>query len=82
MLDTIKLDHKKLQEFTKRSHGLLEAIAELNLDFKELCDDVATETSLDKGTVSKYLKARYKAATKEATELGELFQHLDATIDG
>lgn len=80
MLD-IKIDHKKLQEFTKRAHNLLESSAEITLDFKELCDEANKTTGIEKKNLSKYFKSRYKVSTKEATELGELFAHLDSVVD-
>ena len=74
------IDSKVFIGYTQESHTLLDQISELGKDFKELIDTVAETTGLEKKYVSKYLKARYKYATKEASELGDLFVALDGVV--
>lgn len=77
---TATIDTKVFTHYTKESHDILEQISELNKDFKELIITIAETTHLDKGVVSKYMKARHKEATKEAKALGDVFDTLDSIL--
>lgn len=76
----VTIESKVFTGYTQESHKLLEQISELGKDFKELVTTVSESTGLDKKYVSKYMKARYKYATKEASELGNLFDALDGVV--
>jgi hypothetical protein len=69
------------QGYIEEAFDHLDAAAEAQELFKEVVETVAETTGLKKAIVSKYLKARHAAATKQTKELGELFTALDdATI--
>jgi predicted solute-binding protein len=74
------IDSKVFTGYTQESYELLDKVSELNKDFKELVETVAETTGLEKKIVSKYLKARYKEQTKDASELGIVFDKLDEIL--
>jgi hypothetical protein len=70
-----------LREYLKQSYEILTELDNLKEQFKGHVETVAAETTLKKGVVSKYLKARYKQATKVEKELGQVFDQLDSIAD-
>lgn len=79
---SVTINSEVFMNYTQESYRILEAVSELNKDFKELVEAVSLDTKLEKKDVSKYLKARYKLATKEPKQQGELFESLDALLEG
>lgn len=78
---SVTIDGKVFVGFTKRSHEILDQIAELQKDFKELVEEVVEETKLEKKHVGKYFKARFKFETKKPKAEGEIFEILDNIAD-
>lgn len=79
---SVTIDSKVFMEYSKEAHDILEAISELNKDFKELVGGLSVTTKLEKKDISKYFKAKFKEATKEPKIQGELFESLDAILEG
>lgn len=76
------IDAQVFQGYSQESYGILRKIEILNEDFKLLVETVAENTNLEKKNVSKYLKARFKEATKEPKAQAELFEALDNVLEG
>lgn len=74
---TATIDQELFQGYLKEAYEHLTAIEEATEMFKEVVETVAENTGIKKNKVSKYLKQRFEAKTKETKELGELFQNLD-----
>lgn len=79
---SVTIDSKVFAGYTQESYKLLSDIADKNTEFKYLVETVAETTKLDKKAVSSYLKARYKESTKEPKKQAELFESLDAILEG
>ena len=77
---SVTINSEVFTGYTQESYRILDEIAELNKDFKELVETVAENTNLEKKDVSKYLKARFKESTKEPKQQGELFEALDNVL--
>jgi predicted solute-binding protein len=60
----------------------LNAAESYKTEFKEMITAASEKTGLPKKVLSKYFKARFKEATKEAAEEGEVFAALDRVLDG
>ena len=80
-IDNVVVDTEKFRQYNQEGQRLLEEIEELQTQFKELVEVVAKETKLKKPAVSGFLKARYKAKTKEAVRKGTLYDVLDGALD-
>jgi hypothetical protein len=78
----VNIDSEVFKGYTQESYGILRKIQILNEDFKLLVETVAETTLLEKKDVSKYLKARFKEATKEPAQQGLLFDALDSVLEG
>lgn len=80
--NNIDIDTKVFQGYTEESYGILKRQEIDKESFKLLVETVSETTKLPKKYVSKYLKARFAAATKEPKALGELFEQIDNAVDG
>lgn len=74
---TATINQELFQGYLKEAYEYLTEIANATELFKEVVETVAENTGLKKNKVSKYIKQRFEAKTKETKELGELFQNLD-----
>ena len=74
---TVTINSELFQGYLEEAFDHLGTIEEAQGFFKEVVETVAENTKLEKKVVSKYLKQRHAAKTKETKELGELFQNLD-----
>lgn len=78
----VTIDSEVFKGYTQESYGILRKIEILNEDFKLLVETVSETTKLEKKHVSKYLKARFKEATKEPKAQAEMFEALDNVLEG
>jgi predicted solute-binding protein len=72
-----------LDDFIGFNQEAMEALGQeeaAKQQFKDIVAEAAGKTGMKKGKISKYFRARFAAKTKEATELGELFEKLDEAI--
>lgn len=74
---SIELDAELLKEYKKEAFGYLEAEANSKSDFKNAIEAQAETLGIDKKILTKYIKSAFKDATKEQSELGEIFAALD-----
>lgn len=77
---TATINDELFKEYLKEAYEHLTAKQEAEEMFKEVVETVAETTGLKKAKVSKYLKQRFEAKTKETKELGELFAKLDEAV--
>lgn len=78
---TATIESKLFSGYAQEANTILDNIRERTLDFKEFVETVAETTKLEKKVVSKYFKARFKVATKEAKAEGDLFEQLDTILE-
>lgn len=78
----VTIDSRVFTGYTQEALKILDDISELNKDFKQLVETVAETTSLEKKVASKFFKARFKEATKAAKVEGDMFETLDAILEG
>ena len=79
---SVTIDSQVFLEYTQESYRILSDIVDKNTEFKYLVETISETTKLEKKDVSKYLKARFKESTKEPKQQGELFESLDAILEG
>lgn len=79
---SVTIDSEVFSGYTQESYRILSDIVDLNTEFKYLVETVSETTKLAKKDVSKYLKARFKEATKEPKKQADLFESLDAVLEG
>lgn len=77
---TVTVDSDLLAGYIKESNEHLEAINEANEQLKLIGEALEEKTGIKAGTIIKYIKARYKEKTKEATEIGEIFGAIDNAL--
>jgi len=70
------------QGYLREAFEHLSQIEEGKDGFKEVVEALADATKLKPAKVSKYLKQRFDAKTKQTKELGVLFIKLDALLSG
>lgn len=68
------------KQYRQDAFEYLDAETAAKGNFKDLMETIEEVTEIPKGIMSKYLKAKYKAKTKEAKELGDAFEALDSVI--
>lgn len=79
---SVTIDSEVFTGYTQESYRILSDIVDLNTEFKYLVETVSETTKLEKKDVSKYLKAKFKLTTKEPKKQAELFESLDAVLEG
>lgn len=78
---SVTIDAGKFKNLYDQAFEHLAEIESNNQSFKDVVEDIADETKLEKAMVSKYLKARYAAKTKAAKTQGEVFAAIDGMLD-
>lgn len=78
--EKVTIDSEVFKAYTQESYGILRKIEILNEEFKELVETVSENTKLEKKHASKYLKARFKATTKEPKAQAAMFEALDGVL--
>lgn len=76
------INDELLREYMSEAFEYLGQMEEGKQGFKDVVESVADATKLSKSKVSKYLKQRFEAKTKQTKELGELFTKLDEVLSG
>lgn len=76
----VTINSELLTGYIQEAFEHLTVKSEAEAMFKEVVETVAETTSLPKGVVSKYFKARFEEKTKDTKELGELFGKLDEAV--
>jgi hypothetical protein len=79
---SVTIDSQVFVGYSQESYRILSDIVDLNTEFKYLVETISETTKLEKKDVSKYLKARFKESTKEPKKQAELFESLDAVLEG
>lgn len=79
---SVTIDSQVFMGYSQESYRILSDIVDLNTEFKYLVETISETTKLEKKDVSKYLKARFKESTKEPKKQAELFESLDAVLEG
>jgi predicted solute-binding protein len=77
---SVEFDAEVFNAYKDEAFTHLAAEAEAKTLVKEVIETLAETTGLDKKLVGKYLKAAYKAKTKEQRQLGEAFAAIDAAL--
>ena len=78
---SVTIESELFLENVKESNRILDDIESLKIDHKDLVEAMADATKLEKKDVRSYLKAKYKAATKEPKAQGVLFEALDGVLE-
>jgi uncharacterized protein (UPF0335 family) len=81
-IDNSTVDVTKLTGFLQRGIRLLAEQEDLKNDFKELVQEAVDATSLEKKIVSKFIKARFKANTKDIVDEAATLEALSNAVDG
>ena len=79
---SVTIDSEVFTGYSQESYRILSDIVDLNTEFKYLVETISETTKLEKKAVSSYLKARFKESTKEPKKQAELFESLDAVLEG
>lgn len=77
----VQIDGNLLREYVEEGFEILKEEAKQKQLFKEAIELQAETLKLKKGLLTKYVKAAFKAKTKEARELGTTFEQLDAAVE-
>lgn len=77
----VEIDGELLREYRNEAFDILSDEAEAKAAFKKAMEAQAETLSIPKKLLTKYIKAAFKAKTKEARELGSLFGQLDAATE-
>lgn len=80
-IDNATFSSEELVGFLQRGLNLLDTSREAMLDFKELVEEAATKTKLEKKVVSKFFKSRFADKTKDVVKEGEVFAVLNDAVD-
>lgn len=74
---TVEVDVELFKGYQQEAFSYLEEEAAQKEKLKEVIETLAETTGLDKKVLTKYIKQKFKDATKEQTVLGEFFAALD-----
>lgn len=80
-IDEATVDVTKLTGFLQRGISVLAEMDSYKEDFKALMEEAESELKLDKKTISKFVKARYKANTKDIIAEAEKLDALSQAVD-
>lgn len=80
-IDNASFDAADLTRFLQRGISILAEQEANKEDFKALVKEVEEETKLPKKIVSKFIKARYKANTKDIVAEAETLEALSQAVD-
>jgi hypothetical protein len=75
------VDTDKLRGYNSEALDILQQKENLDVEYKDLINEVAKQTKLKKAVVSGYFKARHKAKAAEVVEKGELYNALNEALD-
>lgn len=78
--ETVNVDPKLLREYKAEASKYLNEEADAKAGFKEAVETMAETFGIEKGVLSKWLKAAHKAETKKTTELAQAFEQLDVAV--
>lgn len=79
--ETVELDAELARAYKDEAFEILKKEAEAKSDFKEAMEAQAEAMSIEKKLWQKYVKAAFKAKTKEAREMGDAFTVLDEALE-
>ena len=79
--ETVELDAELLKGYKDEAFEILRKEQEAKQDFKAAMEAQAETLGISKKVLTKWLKAAYKAKTKEAKELGTVFEQLDNAVE-
>jgi hypothetical protein len=79
---TVEVNSELLTGYLSEAAAHYSAIDSAKVDLKLIGEALEEKTGIKAGTIMKYAKSRHDDKTKEATELGELFEQLDAAMGG
>lgn len=74
---TVNVDPKMLRAYKRESFDFLTEEANAKASFKKAVETMSETFGIEKGVLSKWLKAAFKAETKKTTELAQAFEQLD-----
>jgi predicted solute-binding protein len=77
----VEIDGELLKGYRDEAFEILRKEQEAKQDFKAAMEAQAETLGIPKKLLTKYLKAAYKAKTKEARALGTLFEQLDEATE-
>lgn len=80
-IDNAQFDVADLTRFLQRGIAVLAEMEANKEDFKALIEEAVQETKLDKKIISKFIKSRYNAKTKEIVAEAETLAALSAAVD-
>ena len=75
---TVEVNAELLTGYLQEASTHYAAIDAAKTDLKLIGDALSEKTGLKASLIMKYAKAKYDDSTKATTELGELFEQLDA----
>jgi len=78
---TVNVNAELLRAYYTEASELLQSEADAKEQFKEVIEAQAEAMNIDKKTLTKYFKARFKEATKEASQQGQVFAQLDEAFE-
>lgn len=79
---TVEIDVELFKGYQEEAFEYLRQEADQKANFKDAVETLADTIGVDKKVLTKYIKQRFKDATKEQTVLGEFFASLDDAQDG
>lgn len=77
---TVNVNPELLRKYKAEASKYLNEEANAKADFKEAVETMSETFGIDKGVLSKWLKAVYKAETKKTSDLAQAFEQLDVAI--
>lgn len=80
-LDIGTVDVTKLAGFLQRGIGVLAELDDQKQDFKSLMEEAASELKIDKKIITKFVKARFNAKTKDIVAEAETLDALSKAVD-
>lgn len=80
-IDGATINSADFTNLLQRALNVLDTAREAKLDLKEIVEEAAEKTKLEKSVVSKFFKARFDDKTKATIAQGELFAALNNAID-
>jgi uncharacterized protein (UPF0335 family) len=78
---TVNVNAELLRTYYTEASELLKNEADAKEQFKDAIEAQAEALGVDKKVLTKYFKARFKEATKEASQQGKVFEQLDEAFE-
>lgn len=73
----IEVDQELLSGYIDEAHTHYSTVDAAKAELKLIGEALEEKTGIKAGTIMKYAKAKYDDKTKDATELGALYEQLD-----